>query len=49
MKKLLFLFFLNISSDTFDRNRLYGGLGYRFSKNVKLEIGYMNHISAKCQ
>ena len=36
--------FLNVSSDTFDRNRLYGGLGYRFSKSVKLEIGYMNQF-----
>lgn len=36
--------FLNTKSSVFDRNRLYGGLGYKFSKNVKLELGYMNQF-----
>jgi hypothetical protein len=36
--------FLNTSGTIFDRDRLYGGLGYRFSKTVKMEIGYMNQF-----
>lgn len=36
--------FLDTSSNTFDRDRLYGGLGYRFSNTVRLEIGYMNQF-----
>jgi len=36
--------FLNTSGNTFDRDRLYGGIGYRFSKTVRLEIGYMNQF-----
>jgi Protein of unknown function (DUF2490) len=27
---------------TFDQNRIYGGLGYKFSKLFRLEVGYMN-------
>lgn len=36
--------FLNTETSIFDRNRLYGGLGYKFSENVKLELGYMNQF-----
>jgi hypothetical protein len=36
--------FLNTESSVFDRNRVYGGLGYKFSKNLKLELGYMNQF-----
>ena len=36
--------FLNTESSVFDRNRLYGGLGYRFSKALRLELGYMNQF-----
>lgn len=36
--------FLNTESSVFDRNRLYGGLGYKFSKSLKLELGYMNQF-----
>ena len=36
--------FLNTEGDIFDRDRLYGGLGYRLSKTVRLEIGYMNQF-----
>ncbi|WP_055444243.1 DUF2490 domain-containing protein [Lacinutrix himadriensis] len=36
--------FLNTESDVFDRNRVYGGLGYKFSENLKLELGYMNQF-----
>ena len=30
--------------NTFDRNRIYGGLGYKLNSNIKLEMGYMNQI-----
>lgn len=36
--------FLNTKSSVFDRNRVYGGLGYKFSKNLRLELGYMNQF-----
>lgn len=36
--------FLNGTSDVFDRNRIYGGLGYKFSKGVKMEVGYMSQV-----
>jgi len=36
--------FLNTTGNIFDRDRLYGGVGYRFSKTVRLEIGYMNQF-----
>ena len=34
--------FANTKHNIFDRNRLYGGLGYRFSKNFRTEAGLMN-------
>lgn len=36
--------FLNGDSSIFDRNRVYGGLGYRLSKGVRFELGYMNQF-----
>lgn len=36
--------FLNTKSSIFDRNRVYGGLGYKFSDQLKLELGYMNQF-----
>lgn len=36
--------FLNGKSNVFDRNRVYGGLGYKISKGVKLELGYMSQV-----
>ena len=33
--------FLNTTSPVFDRNRLYGGLGWRFSPRLRAEFGYM--------
>ncbi|MFY0628749.1 MAG: DUF2490 domain-containing protein [Flavobacteriaceae bacterium] len=36
--------FLNGESTTFDRNRIYGGIGYKVSKGIKIELGYMNQI-----
>lgn len=36
--------FLNTGEDVFDRNRLYGGLGYKLNNLVKFEAGYMNQF-----
>jgi hypothetical protein len=36
--------FLNSKSSIFDRNRVYGGIGYKISKNIRLEAGYMNQF-----
>ena len=36
--------FLNTTSSVFDRNRLYGGLGYKFNAKFKVELGYMNQF-----
>tara|TARA_R110001583_G_scaffold174854_3_gene329360 strand:- start:7993 stop:8664 length:672 start_codon:yes stop_codon:yes gene_type:complete len=36
--------FLNTESSIFDRNRLYGGLGYKLNDNIKFEMGYMNQF-----
>jgi len=34
--------FLNTNANYFDRNRIYCGIGYRFSKTVRSEVGIMN-------
>ncbi|MDC3209565.1 DUF2490 domain-containing protein [Chitinophagales bacterium] len=36
--------FLNTKSAVFDRNRLYGGLGYKLNDSFSLELGYMNQF-----
>ncbi len=36
--------FLNGQNAVFDRNRLYGALGYAFSKNFRMELGVMSQI-----
>ncbi|PIF46437.1 uncharacterized protein DUF2490 [Chryseobacterium sp. 52] len=36
--------FLNLDSPVFDRNRVYGALGYVINKNMRIEAGYMNQI-----
>lgn len=36
--------FLNSESSVFDRNRVYGGLGYHLNKNIRVEMGYMNQF-----
>jgi len=36
--------FLNSKSSIFDRNRVYGGLGYNVNNNVRIELGYMNQF-----
>ncbi|MGK0308201.1 MAG: hypothetical protein ACI8RP_001160 [Urechidicola sp.] len=36
--------FLNTKSSVFDRNRVYGGVGYKINKNIRIETGYMNQF-----
>lgn len=36
--------FLNAQNNAFDRNRLYGGIGYQLNKGVRFELGYMNQF-----
>lgn len=36
--------FLNTKANVFDRNRLYGGLGYKMDKTFRFEVGYMNQF-----
>jgi hypothetical protein len=36
--------FLNTKTSIFDRNRVYGGLGYKINKNIRIEAGYMNQF-----
>ncbi|MFT4536488.1 MAG: hypothetical protein ACJA1A_001146 [Saprospiraceae bacterium] len=36
--------FINSVGNIFDRNRLYGGIGYKINDNLKMEIGYMNQF-----
>lgn len=39
--------FLNGKDTIFDRNRLYGGLGYKLNNGVRFELGYMNQFLNK--
>jgi len=36
--------FLNNKPDIFDRNRLYGGIGYKVNDLIRFEVGYMNQF-----
>ena len=36
--------FLNSEGTIFDRNRLYGGIGYKLNRLVRFELGYMNQF-----
>jgi len=36
--------FLNTVANTFDRNRTYGGLGYKLNDRLRFEFGYMNQF-----
>ena len=38
--------FLNAKSSYFDRNRIYGALGYGINKHIRVEVGYMRQILA---
>lgn len=37
-------FFANTKNSLFDRNRFFSGVGYRFSKYVRTEVGIMNQL-----
>ena len=39
--------FLNTESPIFDRNRLYGALGYVVNKDIKIELGFMSQMQEK--
>ena len=39
--------FLNGQNNIFDRNRVYGGVGYVFNKNFRLEAGFMTQLQEK--
>ena len=39
--------FLNIQESIFDRNRLFGGLGYKLNSKVRFELGYMNQFLSR--
>lgn len=41
--------FLNTSNTIFDRNRLYGGIGYKLNDNLRFEVAYMNQFLNKRQ
>lgn len=36
--------FLNTKTSIFDRNRLYGAIGYKLNSNIRFELGYMNQF-----
>lgn len=36
--------FLNHKGNVFDRNRLYGGIGFKLNKMARFELGYMNQF-----
>ncbi len=36
--------FLHFDSPAFDRNRVYGAVGFVINKNMRIEAGYMNQI-----
>jgi hypothetical protein len=37
--------FINTEQNYFDRNRLYAGIGYRFSSKLRTEMGVMNQTT----
>ena len=39
--------FINGKTAFYDRNRIYGGLGYVINKNLKIETGFMSQILEK--
>ena len=38
--------FLNTAESLFDRNRIYAGIGYKFTKHLRSEIGLMNQSTS---
>ena len=43
------LFVQPVQAAYFDRNRLYGGLGFKFNDLIRVELGYMNQFFQKGQ
>lgn len=39
--------FVHTTAAFFDRNRIYGGIGYRFSKHISTEVGLMNQTTTE--
>ena len=39
--------FINKKNPAFDRDRIYGGLGYVINKNFKIEVGFMSQVLEK--
>ena len=39
--------FLNTAANLFDRNLIYAGIGYKFTKHLRSEIGLMNQSTSK--
>ena len=39
--------FINKKAPTFDRDRIYGGLGYVINKDFKIEVGFMSQVLEK--
>jgi len=39
--------FLHFTSSPFDRNRLYGALGYQFNSNANVQLGYLSQTVGK--
>ena len=39
--------FLNAESPVFDRDRIYGALGYVINKNLRTELGFMSQVQEK--
>jgi hypothetical protein len=39
--------FLNMAGSTFDRDRIYGAIGYQWSPYIRTELGYMSQITSQ--
>ena len=39
--------FVNIADAAFDRNRIYGAIGYQWSPYIRTELGYMSQITSQ--
>ena len=39
--------FMNMSGTAFDRDRIYGAIGYQWSPYIRTEIGYMSQITSQ--
>jgi hypothetical protein len=39
--------FVNMAGTAFDRNRIYGAIGYQWSPYIRTELGYMSQITSQ--